>query len=571
MAKGPDNPSNAAAASVTDLVAEARRLLDTHPDLFRHQAGGAAFLRTRQRAILADEMGLGKTRTAIVAAREHLRPHGGKGNVLVICPASLKLNWRREILAVDPSARIQVLNSEPLDTKARWVIVNYDRLARYAADLAAWKKSVVIVDEAHYIKNRNAARSKTTLTLLGAGSGKGAAPAPRDLAVYLLTGTPMMNRPRDLFNLMRAVGHPLSRNYVHFAQQYCAGFYNDFGLVDDGASNVEELARRLNSVMLRRTKAEAMDLPDKVRTWLPLELPTKRVGSLEQRALDYLRKNPSRSGPTWGTYLAKLNEARHALAVLKATATADFVGDCVEAGQKVVVFSSYHGAIDVLKERFGDTAVSLTGEHTMKQRDAAVQRFQNDDAVRVFIGNLHAAGVGLTLTAGTHVVFNDLDWVPANHWQAEDRIHRIGQTQTAFVTYLYSQGTLDEFVAHLLEQKAKVIGILDDGTTAQASMLEALVDLATGVKTPDDVWVDEQSADHDGPTMGLSDEWLQVLAELGLTSQANDDSKVFEYPSKRDKSVVYRVDVTEGAAVCECPGFVHGGSCWHVKDALKRS
>ena len=177
-------------------------------------------------------------------------------------------------------------------------------------------------------------------------------------------------------------------------------------------------------------------------------------------------------------FLGLLNKARHALAVVKATATADFVTDCVAAGQKMVVFTSYTAVVDTMRERFGDTCVTLTGKDTTAQRDAAVHRFQTDESVRVFVGNLLAAGVGITLTAGTHVVFNDLDWVPANHWQAEDRVHRIGQTESTFATYIHAAGTLDEPVAALLEQKAATIATLEDAARDHASIVDAVVELA---------------------------------------------------------------------------------------------
>jgi SWI/SNF-related matrix-associated actin-dependent regulator of chromatin subfamily A-like protein 1 len=546
---------------VDDLVVHATRIAKAYPDLYPHQTGGVAFLMSRRRAILADEMGLGKTRTAIVAAREH----APGGPFVVVCPASLKFNWRREIHAVEPDALVQVLDRDAVDPAARWIVVNYDRLNRHIDELERRTPAVVIVDEAHYIKNRTSQRSKTTLRLLGMASKSQADKATSAMAAYLLTGTPIANRPRDVFNLLRAVHHPISRNYVKFATRYCAAYHNGYGLVDEGASNVEELATLLSGVMLRRTKDEAMDLPPKVRTWLPLDLPTKRVASLEQRALDYLSANPARSGPTWITFLSTLNTARHQLAVMKATMTADFVEDCVEAGQKVVVFTGYKAVVDVLTERFGEASVALTGEHNAEQRDRAVRRFQHDDAVRVFIGNLQAAGTGITLTAGTHVVFNDLDWVPANHWQAEDRIHRIGQTRTAFATYLFVPGTLDGFVASLLESKANMISIIEQGAAANASLIDSLVELATGGG--------DLSGVIDGPVMReVTKHTLEVTDDpdvfmVGSTMVGDDFQMTF--PSSKDPNVWYTVDVINGVAVCDCRGFQYGGNCKHVREALQ--
>ena len=250
-----------------------------------------------------------------------------------------------------------------------------------------------------------------------------------------------------------------------------------------------------------------------------------RIRSVEKRAIDYLARNPARSGSTWITFLGLLNRARHDLAVTKARATADFVGDCVEAGQKVVVFTAYNGAVDLFRERFAGRCVSLTGSDSAEARQDAVDTFQRDDSVRVFIGNLHAAGVGITLTAATHVVFNDLDWVPANHWQAEDRIHRIGQTKGTLATYLYAPGTLDDFVASLLEQKAQIIAELEDGAGAAASLIEQVVDRALDGDDPADI---HEPATAPRPTVGLLEETLELLARLARrpTLPAHRQSRV---------------------------------------------
>jgi superfamily II DNA or RNA helicase len=197
---------------------------------------------------------------------------------------------------------------------------------------------------------------------------------------------------------------------------------------------VEELASIVAGVMLRRSKDEALDLPPKTRTWQPVEIASAAVRRDEARALDFQTRNPAPQGPTWGTFLGILSHARHTLAVAKVPATLEAVRDRVESGEKVVVFTSCTAVVEQLAEALGEAAVRITGETPSGDRLAIADRFQADPSVRVLIGNLQAAGTGLTLTAATHVVFNDLDWVPANHWQAEDRIYRIGQTRPAFVT-----------------------------------------------------------------------------------------------------------------------------------------
>ncbi|MFZ4720842.1 MAG: DEAD/DEAH box helicase [Ilumatobacteraceae bacterium] len=534
------------------LVTAAERVGAAYPELFAHQRSGVAFLLSRRKAILADDMGLGKTRTAIVAAREQ----SPDGPFLVICPASLKLNWQREIHLVEPGASVQVLATDPVDPTARWTVVNYDRLARYSEALLARPFAVVIVDEAHAIKNKSARTTRTLELCRG-----------RNVATYLLTGTPMTNRPRDLFNLLKAVDHPMARSFFRFAKRYCDAKDNGFGLDTTGASNLDELSALMAGVMLRRAKSEVLDLPPKVRTWLPIESPVKRIASLEQRALDYLADNPERSGESWGTFLGMLNKARHELALAKATPTADFVEDLVEAGQKVVVFTGYTGVVDTLTERFGRRAVTLTGKTAMDARQVAVDRFQADPNVRVFIGNLTAAGVGITLTKGDHVVFNDLDWVPANHWQAEDRIHRIGREGTAFVTYHYTPGTMDVFVAGLLEHKARMVARVEAKAAATSSLLDQVVAVAGRGAAPP---VPSMTTEPERPTMGLLQETLRLLESFGPSLAEQSGVVTHTFTSSRNANVVYTVEVANGVVVCNCPGFEYGGNCKHVREVLRK-
>ncbi len=443
--------------STDALMEAANQVASAYPDLYPHQRAGVAFLLARRRAILADDMGLGKTRQAIVALREA----APEGPFLIVCPAGVKLNWRREIHAVEPDAVVHVVaDGSGWRADGRWTVVNYDVLGKLETQILGRPWAGVVLDEAHYIKN-DGQRTTRALRLLGVGKG---APSTCDPEVaYLLTGTPMSNRPRDLFNLLQAVRHPLASSFYHFARQYCAAYDNGYGLDTNGASNLEELAQLVSGVLLRRTKDEALDLPPKVRTWQPVEIADKAVGQLEGQALDYLAANPARSGQTWMQFLGLLNKARHAIAVAKVPATIEAVQERLNAGEKVVVFTSYTAVVDQIKAASGPLAVSITGEDSAAARERAVDALQRDPSVRLLVGNLHAAGVGINLTAATHVVFNDLDWVPGNHWQAEDRIYRIGQTRPAFVTYLYAENTLDDFVAALLEAKARNIGVLDAG------------------------------------------------------------------------------------------------------------
>ena len=547
--------------SLETLAHAALQIGDAYPGLYAHQRAGVAFLLSRRRAILADDMGLGKSRTAVIALREA----DAAGPYLIICPAGVKLTWRHEIRVVESEADIQVVQSAAQwEPHHRWTVVNYDLLPKLLGHLIGQRWAGIIVDEAHYIKNESA-RSRYVHRVLGSSDAPRAADPE---AVYLLTGTPMSNRPRDLFSLLRAVRHPLAKSFFSYARRYCAAYDNGYGLDSNGASNLEELAQLVSGVMLRRTKDEALDLPPKVRSWQPVSVSGTKVGQLEARALDYLNANPARGGATWISFLGLLNRARHELAVAKVPATIEAVRERIEAGEKVVVFTSYQAVVDAIAGAFGDACVAITGALSSDARQQAAAALQANPSVRVLVGNLHAAGTGITLTAATHVVFNDLDWVPGNHWQAEDRIYRIGQTRPAFVTYLYAEGTLDEFVAALLEAKARTIGVLETEAAANASLIHTLVDAAVRGDRPA---VDRADRDpaiaHTTRSVGLLDQTLDLLARArrGLGAVDGPRERVVRVASKSKPGEFNEVTVLDGVARCTCTGFQYRGNCSHAQ------
>src|SRR5688500_7875127 len=469
-----------------EALARAERLA---AGLFPHQVEGVAFLLGRRRAILADDMGLGKTRQSIIALTEA----APTGPWLVVCPASVKRNWVREILAVRPGDTVHVVGpaDPPAPDYTGWVVINYDLLRRVDALLEDLPWTGMVFDEAHYLKNHKSQRSKVSCALVAA--------AP-NAVLHALTGTPLTNRPRDLFPLLQLVGHPMGRSFLTFAKRYCDATHNGFGWVTDGASNLVELRTQLHGVMLRRTKDEVLDLPPKLRTWMTVDVAegtgkkeTRRVmetliaGSLARAAKAGAKKDgtagkSSATGQDRIRLLADLTKARQEIAFAKTANTIEFVDGIVAQGEKVIVFSAFDDPVQRIAKHFGESAVLLTGATPSGKRQALVDRFQNDESVRVFIANIVAGGIGLNLTAARQVVFNDLDWVPANHWQAEDRAYRIGQTSTVNVTYFSAANTVDEFVSHALAVKSGLIEAVVEGTGDPSAMdgnllteLEALV------------------------------------------------------------------------------------------------
>ncbi len=575
--------------------------------LFPHQIEGVAFLLGRRRAILADDMGLGKTRQAIVSLR-HLTPGGRR---LVVCPASVKQNWAREIAVIAADASVQVIEgTAPVSADAEWIVINYDILGRHADNLLRVPWAALVFDEAHYLKNHTSARSKLARQLTMA-----AAAARPALAVQLLTGTPLTSRPRDLFVLLQLAAHPLGRSFLAFARRYCAAEKGEYGWKTGGASNIEELTVQLHGVMLRRSKDDVLALPPKLRTWLPVVVPAGTGARAVKKVFELLAGKDSRpalseripsresKGPVQsrdvelrrrGKLLAFLVEARQALAFAKVTSTLDFVRGAIDQGEKVIVFSCFDDPIQKLAKELGSTAVVVTGKTPAARRQPLVDRFQNDPDVRVFIANIIAGGTGLNLTAATQVVFNDLDWVPTNHWQAEDRAYRIGQTRTVNVTYFVARDTIDDFVQAVFETKAALVNAIVEGDAlapgAGGDVLDELQRVLHSISAgaPD---VTEHGEDDELIAQLLrqaSDEFrlahrpedgrpasvrgareTQALAralEALVKVLSGPSARRFRISSASHKGVDYEIVAVDADVTCSCPGFEYRGQCRHARD-----
>lgn len=261
-------------------------------------------------------------------------------------------------------------------------------------------------------------------------------------------------------------------NYVvwGYASKNCAGHKGRFGWDYRGASHVEELQEKISRYFIRRTKDQVLPfLPKKIFTNRPVELDSEARALYDQADesfKEYLLeiKNKDTDQSEQMLQLAKMNELRQIAANGKTKIAKEFLTDLIEAGEKVVVFSTFVNPLKELKKHFGNQAVILTGETNELERRDIIQKFQNDKSVQIFLGGMKSAGVGITLTAATNVLFIDYSWVPADHMQATDRIHRIGQTAESVNIYqLFSRGTIDEYMKEVLEKKQKLFDKLIDG------------------------------------------------------------------------------------------------------------
>ncbi|MBU6430517.1 MAG: DEAD/DEAH box helicase, partial [Cyanobacteria bacterium REEB65] len=363
----------------------------------------------------------GKTRQAIIAAGDT-----SEDTVLVVCPASLKINWEREIKMVYPEDEVLVISGglsafgdEGAEAYQRsaWVVINYDILDRHKDWLLEEAKKgaigTVIFDEAHYIKDARAIRTKAALAI-----------ALHAKQAYLLTGTPVMNRPIELFSLLRAVKHPLAYNEEkamsvlrrEYGKRYCGAYFHRLGYTgrgfwdESGATRLPELREMTKEVFLRRTKAEVLDLPPKIISVVPVELGPEwreKYDTAWDQYLQWAADHPDEvnvANALSAQAMIELGKLKQVCSQAKLDRIVADVQNAIEQGEKVIVFSQYTETIRELQKKFNDhkpviTSVRLTGEDDQTARQRAVDSFQRPDGPDVFIANIKAGGVGLTLTA----------------------------------------------------------------------------------------------------------------------------------------------------------------------------
>jgi len=379
---------------------------------------------------------------------------------LIVCPASLKLNWQREWNKWNTKgSTVAVIQSgQKAWPVADVVIVNYELLRKFRVQIRENKWDVLIVDEAHYLKNPKAGR---TVEVLGCTAWKERAeikPIQAGRRLFL-TGTPIVNRPKELWPLLNSLAPGFEKNFMAYARKYCNAFQTRFGWDFSGASNLDDLQERLRATcMVRRLKADVLkELPPKRRQVLVLESDgLEDILEKEKQAYDDYSQT-IKDGDFETPAFAEMSLVRKAVAIAKIPFIVDHINEVLEEEDKLCVFVHHNEVVDALRNAFGDSAVAIDGRTSNEDRQAAVDKFQTDQTCKVFIGTIRAAGVGITLTASSTVIFGELDWVPGNVTQAEDRCHRIGQQDTVFVRHLVLEGSLDERMAQIIIDKQEVI------------------------------------------------------------------------------------------------------------------
>lgn len=411
---------------------------------------GADFLAARYHALLADEPGLGKTVQAIAAAEQL-----GLKRMLVVCPASVRLGWRQELDECLGVKRAQ-----------KWGIVSYNGAKNFTwpfpgnVDGEAALDGIIL-DEVHFLKTPD---SQRTQAIFGNGGGL----ARRARYKWALSGTPILNRPRELYPLLKTLASENIAPYNTFAsytQRYCGAYFDGRGLNTKGATHLDELARRLQGFMLRRTKAEVLpELPPKIITRVPLSVSEVDLAPIfAEEDLIANREAKLSSIHEDFSQLGDLARLLRLTGEAKVNATGAFIEDLLETTEKVVVFARHREVIKQLEIRFterGFAPVVYHGGMSDAQKKAAVDVFKERPEVRVFIGQIQAAGTGINGLQDhcSTVVFAELSWVPGETGQAVDRCHRIGQTANSVNVYLlHVPGTLESAVLNVHDGKEKVI------------------------------------------------------------------------------------------------------------------
>ena len=462
---------------------------------YEYQKQGIAYALEKKRCIMGDEPGLGKTAQAIGTMTA-----SGAFPALVICPASLKVNWQREFkkfggvnaVILDDSNRaiwqnlltMVSVNGKPL---CQVVIVNYESLRKFFVRHIKQQqrftlKSIefdervdlfrsVIIDESHKCKSSKTQQAKF---VQGIAAGKE--------YVLELTGTPVVNNNVDLIQQLNIMGRLEDfGGYMKFQERYCAG--------ENKSSHLKELNYRLHKFcFFRRQKKDVLKwLPDKTRSYLVTDIDNRKEYEMAERdVIKYLREVKDADDEkilraVRGAIMVKMGILKQISAKGKIRSAIDIIHNTIDGGEKLIVFCFLKQVVAELKQEFRD-AVTVTGDDDDRAKQRAVDSFQEDPECRLIILNYRSGGTGLTLTAASNVLFVEFPWTYSDCCQAEDRAHRNGQKNAVMCTYLLGEDTIDEYMYNLIQTKKDiangVTGTQDDVEEKKVSTQQMLYDAA---------------------------------------------------------------------------------------------
>jgi SWI/SNF-related matrix-associated actin-dependent regulator 1 of chromatin subfamily A len=421
-------------------------------ELAPFQWGAVHYALRARRVFLADEQGLGKTVEALATIEaDDAYP------AVVICPASLKLNWEREIGHWLPHRSVAIIQGRaPVPPTAEITILNYEVVASHRETLARLRPQALVVDESHLCKNPQAKRTQAVRRLAEA--------LPHDGLRLALTGTPVLNHAEELISQLRVIGRLEDfGSGARFARQF------------RGQLSEERLHWHLRRhCFVRRLKSEVLpQLPAKRQVVVPVALDNTReyrlaeadvIAWLQQQPLDLRELNARIAATLRAERLAQLTTLQRLAARGKLHAALAWIHDFLASGEPLVVFARHIEVQQAVLERF-PWALHILGRDAIAEREASVRAFQEPEGPQLIICATRVAAQGITLTRASNVAFLELEWTPAMHDQAEDRLHRIGQRDAVTAWYLLAAETIDETMARLIERKRGLIAAVTDGRT----------------------------------------------------------------------------------------------------------
>lgn len=398
--------------------------------------------RLGSRALLGDEMGLGKSMQGVAYISHRLNKFP-TARILIVCPSYLQIHWQHELQThIGVDAQIWGAAECPESTV---VIMPYSKLSNRPVDSIRWE--TIVADEAHYVKTRTSQRTKAFIPLCHKCSG-----------LLLMTGTPCVNRPNEIFTLMYAIRPQHVLSYHKFAERFCDARQTRFGWTDTGSSNADELFWLLKKeYMVRRLKRDVLtQLEPKVRYSVLLNVRSDMLRRLneirgEMKSLTNSREHMMRRK-------ALVSEAYRETAKAKAEEVSKWVNDRIEnTDEPFLVFAHHQVTLDTLERNLKiDNYMRIDGSVNKEKRQQLVDEFQAG-GVRVALLSIMAAGTGLTLTRASLAVFAELYWCPGQLLQAEDRVHRVGQQNSVSIIYLLGSGTVDTKIYPQVVHKLKVL------------------------------------------------------------------------------------------------------------------
>lgn len=438
------------------------KALPYHDRLFKHQTDTLIESYYRPFNYYAHEMGLGKTLTA--ASLSRIRQCR---RTVIVCPAAVKWNWYHDLVKFGfnelyftmmdarKSRNIRAFNE-------RFVIINYDVLSNFMKELLSGPIDHFIFDEGHMLKNHYSQRFKQIHKLVEANPT-----AP----ITFLSGTPVKNRVNDAFAYLKLIGHELGKSHKKFINEYTINTTGSRGTQIKGGRNLQDLHIKLSNFMIRKTKAECLDLPEKIYLSYRYELSDYRAEY--DKVIEELSQQKTISSLTGNLHSLNIITSK-----AKIPGIIEITESIIEEGRKVVIFGSYTAPIEDLERHFGKACVKVTGSVDSFQRDQNVQRFTNDPECTVFLGNMIAAGVGINLTVASDVIFINMPFTPSELYQSTDRLHRIGQKSSVNVHYTFCDESIDEYIYEIIMDKEKdIVALIDKGKEVilRDNMVEILI------------------------------------------------------------------------------------------------